>query len=146
MTGFYPGTGARANPPRPGKYEEALKLTEGAADVHRVLAQNAPSAPPGRPKNDRQNNTGVRPYFSRTKSKTKAVLAVRLAQEHGKVYEAYLRGEYRSIRAAAEAAGLASPANEPLQRLKSNWRKATGKDRREFLKWMESEDANGDGK
>jgi hypothetical protein len=120
-------------------YEEALKLTEGAPDVHRVLAQHAPNRGVGRPKKAEENgNSSVRMNFSGG-SFRKPVLVARLAQEHPKVYEAYLRGDYRSIRAAAEAAGLVKPANEPLNRLKSNWRKASKDERREFLDWMAQE-------
>jgi hypothetical protein len=125
-------------------YEEALKLTEGAADVHRVLAQNAPNR--GREgdrksKAARENQNYVRSFDFPRGSMAKPVLAARLAQEHPKVYEAYLRGDYRSIRAAAEAAGLVNPGNEPLNRLKSNWRKATKREREAFLEWLESEEA-----
>jgi hypothetical protein len=98
-------------------YEDALKLTEGAADVHRVLAQHAPGRGRGGDRKSaraKRNQTVVRP-FDRSNHLAKPVLSARLAQEHPKVYEAYLRGEYRSIRAAAEAAGLVKPGHQPLQ-------------------------------
>ena len=119
-------------------YEEALKLTEGVPDVHRVLAESAPKGKPGRRKNGDRTVAILDRHVGHMH---KQVLVARLAQEHPKMYEAYLRGEYRSIRAAAEAAGLAKPGNEPLQRLKSNWRRATENDREEFLKWMTTEEA-----
>jgi hypothetical protein len=127
-------------------YEEALKLTEGAADVHRVLSKNAPnrSKDGGRSSNrvkKKKNQDGVRSVDVARGGMTKPVLVARLAQEHPKVYEAYLRGDYRSIRAAAEAAGLVNPGNEPLNRLKSNWRKATKREREEFLEWLNTEEA-----
>lgn len=49
-----------------------------------------------------------------------------------------MRGEYNSLRAAAEAAGIMKPANDPLPRLKSFWRRAKKKDREAFLKWITS--------
>ena len=127
-------------------YEEAIKLTAGAKDVQRVLLENAPKAQAGRKKNaELENGSRTAPILPRGKkaSKTKPVLAARLAQEHPKIYEAYLRGDYGSIRAAAEAAGLAKSGNEPFQRLKSNWRRATEHEREEFLKWIGSPEAKG---
>lgn len=120
-------------------YEEALTLTEGHPEVHSVLAKNAPRAASGRKK----NGSRTTPILARGKlaSKTKPVLSARLAQEFPDIYEAYMRGEYRSIRAAAEAAGLVKPSNDPLQRLKSNWKKATAKQRKEFHAWLETDES-----
>jgi hypothetical protein len=66
------------------------------------------------------------------------VLSVRLAQEHPKYYEAYLRGDYRSVTAAAIAAGLLKN-DVNLRRLKSAWRKATAPEREQFLEWIKTE-------
>jgi hypothetical protein len=65
----------------------------------------------------------------------KTVLEVRLAQECPSFYRAFLDGEYKSIRAAAEAAGLVKPGHDPLARLKNYWRRATAAARAEFLRW-----------
>lgn len=120
-------------------YEEALKLTEGHPDVHRVLAKNAPKRKAGRPSNG--TIPTVRSEFIRSGLK-KPILTARLAQQHPKVYEAYLRGEYRSIRAAAEAAGLVPPGNDPLARLKSTWRRATVEQQKAFQEWIKAVDAD----
>jgi hypothetical protein len=78
--------------------------------------------------------------FNRSKSNyKKPILAARLAQEHPTVYDAYQRGEYRSIRAAAEAAGLVPPGHQALPRLKSYWRKASEQEQRDFADWLQSE-------
>jgi hypothetical protein len=52
------------------------------------------------------------------------VLSVRLAQEHPKFYEAYMRGDYKSVTAAAIAAGLLKD-NGNMRRAKSAFRKMT---------------------
>jgi hypothetical protein len=122
-------------------YKEALQLCEGHPEVHRVLAENAPKARAGRKK---ANGViaAVRQQFDRhNHTHSKVLLAVRLAQEKPEFHEAYLRGEYRSIRAAAEAAGILKAANDPLPRLKSFWKKASKKERQAFLRWMKSGDA-----
>jgi hypothetical protein len=118
-------------------YQDALALTEGAPDVKRVLAENAPKAKPGRKKRSDENGS-LRNHFGHS-NMSKPVLTARLAQEHPKIYDAYLRGEYRSIRAAAEAAGLVKSGNETLARLKSNWNKATAAERRSFMEWMKEQ-------
>jgi hypothetical protein len=133
-----------------GKFNTSLNLDDvlqlcldNALDVHRVLAEGTPNAGRGRPKkaegNGKENRS--RDRFSRASSKSRVVLSVRLAQERPDFYEAYLRGEYRSVRAAAEAAGLVKPGHDPLQRLQSYWRKATAAQRRAFRKWLDSADA-----
>jgi hypothetical protein len=121
-------------------YEEALKLCEGHPEVHRVLAGSAPRAKPGRKPNGAIGY--VRTQLDRHgRTATKALLLVRLAQEKPDFYEAFMRKEYASLRAAAEAAGLLKRANDPLPRLKSFWSRATAVDKKAFLKWIQSADA-----
>ena len=119
-------------------YEEALKLTEGCSDVHRVLAENAPKGTPGR----KGNGLVDRPILDRRqgRSGSRCVLSVRLAQEKKKFYEAYLSGNYRSVTAAAIAAGLIK-GDGNMRRLKSAYRKSTAQERKEFKKWMKTKDA-----
>ncbi len=121
-------------------YDDALKLCDGHPEVRRVLADNAPKVRPGR-KGRGAEMKPVRVLFQRgVATSRRALLAVRLAQDFPDIFAAFERGEYRSIRAAAEAAGLTKPANNPLPRLKSFWNRASKKDRRAFLKWLESEE------
>lgn len=120
-------------------YKEALALTEGHAEVHRILAKHAPKGKAGRKKQNGDRTVAI--LDRHTGHMHKPVLVARLAQDFPDVYEAYLRGEYRSVRAAAEAAGLVKPGNDPMARLKSNWNKATASQRKEFLEWIKSEKA-----
>jgi hypothetical protein len=94
-------------------YEEALKLTEGAPDVHRVLARHPPKGEPGRKKNDTRASAILDRHSGNYR---KPALSARLAQEHPAEYEGYLRGDYKSIRAAAEAAGLVKPGRTHYRR------------------------------
>jgi hypothetical protein len=78
-------------------------------DVHRVLLEGAPKAKPGRLSNqERETGLSSRILFPRGKNraKSRSVLEVRLVQERPEYYDAYRRGEYQSITAAATAAGL----------------------------------------
>lgn len=125
-------------------YEEALKLTEGAADVHRVLAENAPKRKGGRKSKDETIGAST-PQFKRHKGQghsTTAVLQARLAQDKPKFYDAYLDGKYKTITAAATAAGILKD-DVNLRRAKSAYRKMTAKERAEFLKWTKTDAADG---
>jgi hypothetical protein len=55
-----------------------------------------------------------------------------------KFWADYESGKYRSVRQAAIAAGITVDTHAPLMRLKTNWRKATRKERRDFLRWIKS--------
>jgi hypothetical protein len=120
-------------------YGEALELCKGHPEIHRVLAETAPKGRPGRKKANGAI-AAVRQQLDRyNHTHSKALLIVRLAQEKPDFYEAFMRGDYASIRAAAEAAGLIKRANDPLPRLKAFWKRASRRERQAFLKWMESE-------
>jgi len=64
-------------------------------------------------------------------------LARRLKRDAAQVFAAFQRGEYRSVRAAAIAAGLLREKT-PLDQLRHWWRKAPEADRRAFRIWIDS--------
>jgi hypothetical protein len=115
-------------------YEDALKLTEKVSDVHTILLRHAPKGKPGR---HHKNNEGVDTLILKRedRSKTATVLSVRLVQEKPRFYEAFISGKYKTITAAAIAAGLIS-GTDNLRRGKSAYNHMTSKERREFLKWI----------
>jgi len=123
-------------------YQDALQLCEQHPEVHRALASNAPKAKAGRKPQDLKIGR-VRIQFDRhgANSSSKALLVVRLAEQAPDIYDAYMRKEYPSLRAAAEAAGLIKRANDPLPRLKSFWKRASKKDRNAFLEWLKTDEA-----
>lgn len=115
-------------------YDDALKLTEGAPDVHRILAENAPNNGSGRPAQKLLVDKQFSLRRGNNRSSCAVILSVRLAQEKPEYYEAYLRGDYKSITAASVAAGLIrNDAN--VRRTKSGYRKMTAKQREEFDAW-----------
>ena len=122
-------------------YEEALQLCAGHPEVHRVLAGSAPKRKPGR-KKDGDQLKPVRVLIDRGRSTSRSsLLLMRLANESPDIYQAYLRNEYKSVHAAAEAAGFVKRANDPLPRLKSFWKRASKRDRQAFRKWLNSDEA-----
>jgi hypothetical protein len=106
------------------------------ADVARFLDQNAPKGKAGRPKKGQEKIGAARPQFSRHGTKRTGVLRVRLAEGFPDYYDAYQRGEYKSVRAAAEAAGLVKPGHDALARLKNYWKRASAGQRKAFLTWV----------
>jgi hypothetical protein len=123
-------------------YEQLIALCKDHPDVEQVLREHAPNRGRGRPKKEEgeMDEKVPRETFSRQGTR-KEVLAVRLAQEKPDHYAAYVRGEYRSVRAAAEAAGLVPPGHDPLARLRSYWRKASAAARQEFLAWIKEQES-----
>ena len=117
-------------------YDDAMKLTEGHPEVHKVLARNAPKAKAGRKKN---SNVDVA-IFPRKQSSSKNVLSARLSQEFPEYYDAYLRGQYKTITEAATAAGLIKD-DANLRRAKSAFRKMSPQERKEFQKWLRTDEA-----
>ena len=125
-------------------YEEALRLTEGSSDVHRILLENTPKRNRGGDsksaavKNqDSLTNLDRVPFRSGAR---KVTLAIRLSQEKPKVFEAFRNGKYKTITEAATAGGLLK-SNGRLRMAKSAFRNMTNDERAEFPKWMNSEDA-----
>jgi|HubBroStandDraft_6_1064221.scaffolds.fasta_scaffold569210_2 hypothetical protein len=118
--------------------EEALKLTEGHPEVHRALTDNASKARVGKPKGP---VALILKQLNHRCGRSAVVLGMRLREEHPDFYEKWERGEFKTLRAAAIAAGLVKSANVPLPRLKYFWSKAGKKDREAFRKWMDSKEA-----
>ena len=119
-------------------YEDALQLTEGATDVHSVLLENAPKGKPGpKPKNGNELGVSTLPIMQRGKNRnySSSVLSVRLFQEKPKFYEAYQRGKYKSVTAAAIAAGLLKD-NADMRRAQSAFRQMTASEQNELIKWQ----------
>lgn len=121
-------------------YEDALKLTEGHPEVHRALAKTAPKKKPGRKKKGREIGEST-PQLNRHGTRaTKTTLSVRLAQEFPDFYDAYMRGEYKTVTAAAIAAGIIKD-DANLRRAKSAYRKMSAAHRKDFADWLRTKEA-----
>jgi hypothetical protein len=118
-------------------YEEAIKLTEGAGDVHRVLLESVPKGKRGPKAKELKAPAPLIPYRSGAR---KLTLALRLSQDEPKVFADFQKGKYKTITQAAVAAGIRKNDGN-LRRAKSAFRMMTAEQREEFLKWMASPDA-----
>lgn len=117
-------------------YGQLMELCKDFPTVQKVLAANMPKGKAGRKKAGDEIGA-VRHQFERHGSNKTPVLQAKLAESHPEVWSEFLAGKLPSVRAAAEKAGLVKNANDPLARLKSNWKKATAAQRRAFLKFIE---------
>jgi hypothetical protein len=119
-------------------YEDALKLTEGAKDVHRVLLENAPRRKHG---GDRKSDQASLTNFVPNRSGARKItLAIRLSQEKPKIFDAFKNGKYKTITEAATVAGFLKQ-NGRLRMAKSAFRNMSDDERAEFLKWLKTDDA-----
>lgn len=121
-------------------YEGVMDMArEEDTAVYSVLAKHAPKGKSGRKRKGEQIEY-ARIQLNR-RQPTRNVLAARLAQEKPRFMESFERGEYKSIRAAAEAAGLVKPGHDPLARAKSYYRKMTTEQRTVFHEWLKTKEA-----
>jgi hypothetical protein len=103
-----------------------LEIAKDDALVGEVLGKHGQYGK-GRPKPDRVDNVNSKG------GNQKDYLLARLARDAPEILAAYNRGEYRSVRAAAIAAGIIEPPT-PLDRLRTAWKKASTEEQQTFLK------------
>lgn len=129
-------------------YTQLMAHCEGHKDVFDVLVRNAPKNKRGgdrksKEATNKQNQNGGSSILigGSGTAQTKSVLAVRLQERFPEHYQKYLNGEHKSVWAAAVASGLVKKSgHDPLARLKSNWKKATKKERDQFLAWISEQE------
>lgn len=117
-------------------YDQCIKLCERKPGVKDLLTKHRPKRQGKRTDLvDIINEEERRPTGT-----SRAYIEQRLQREFPDIWQAYLNNEYRSARAAAIAAGfIKDDGHDPLKRLKNYWAKATAKQRREFLAWIEQQ-------
>jgi hypothetical protein len=127
-------------------YEDAMQLCEGHADVYDVLVQYAPKAKRGgdrRSKKARENQssgTATLIIGGSGKNNRSSVLSVRLREHFPEHYQKYLSGEYKSIWAAAVAAGIVKVPTA-LETIKRLYGKLSAEERRQLRAWQDATDA-----
>jgi hypothetical protein len=124
-------------------YDEFIVLCENRPTLKKLLVE---SRPRGKRGGDRGNQyTGGK--LDNIKDATKPVggthrayLEDRLARDFPTHWQDYIDGKYKSARQAAIAAGFLKDSHNPIDRLMSNWRKASKKQRLEFIKMLNDND------
>lgn len=125
-------------------YEDALQLCKDDQELHGTLVKYRPD---GRSftsrhnaKKDKSNVDKVNVRLpKRATGNTRAYIEQRLQAEFPVIWKQYIRGEFRSARAAGIAAGFIKDTHDPVMRLKANWNKASRKQQNEFLRWLATE-------
>lgn len=119
-------------------YEDALQLCKDHRQLHGLLVKHRPSPSGekgGRPKKETVNN--INGLAKKHVGTSRAYIEQRLQKDFPKIWKDYVAGNYKSARQAGIAAGFISDSHDPVKRLKSNWSKATAKQRKEFLSWIQ---------
>lgn len=122
------------------KYEELISLCEdNFPELMKLLKDSRPKRKNGRPsKEEKSLHCNELPA---KQGNSRQYIEERLQREHKAIWKDYLAGKYKSARQAGIAAGFVRDGHNPADRLRSYWKKADKKQRKEFLKWIESEDA-----
>jgi hypothetical protein len=116
-------------------YDEFILLCADRPAIKTLLVKHRPKGKPG-PKTELDSVNNVK-ETKPPRGNSRAYLEQRLAKDFPEIWDDYLNGKYKSARQAAIAAGFMKDTHDPVARMKSNWNKATKKERAVFLKWIE---------
>jgi hypothetical protein len=118
-------------------YDEFIVLCESRPKLKQLLVESRPKRPGKR--NDLVDNIN-QVADKMPKGTSRAYLEDRLARDFPTHWQDYIDGKYRSARQAAIAAGFLKDTHNPIDRLLSNWRKASKSQRLEFVKHLNAND------
>ena len=123
-------------------YDEFILLCEKRPTLKKLLVESRPKGKRGGDKRSEDFkvynvNNGPKPS---PKGNSRAYLEDRLAREFPDHWQDYIDGKYKSARQAAIAAGFLKDTHNPIDRLLSNWRKASKSQRLEFVKHLNAND------
>jgi hypothetical protein len=122
-------------------YDEFILLCENRPNLKRLLVESRPKRREGRPtKEESETEDNIRSFSRVTGSTSRARIEDRLARDFPTHWQDYIDGKYRSARQAAIAAGFLKDTHNPIDRLLSNWRKASKPQRLEFVKHLNAND------
>lgn len=130
------------------RYEELIELCEGNySELQKLLKDNRPKRKRGGNGSNQHrqlanDSDGMNCDKAPKPGNSRQYIEERLRREFPAIWKDYLAGKYPSARKAAIAAGFIKDSHDPLMRLKSNWKRASVKQRKEFMKWLESECKN----
>jgi hypothetical protein len=131
-------------------YDDCIRLSDDRPKLKDMLVKHRPKSKSGgngsnqHTKKDSATvdnvNNCLPPAAVRKTGNSRLYIEERLERDHAEIWQAYLRGEYKSARQAGIAAGFVKDTHDPLMRLKANWKKATKKQRKEFILWTQKEE------
>jgi hypothetical protein len=119
-------------------YDEFIVLCEKRPALKKLLVESRPKRPGKR--NDLCDIITEVQSKPKHGSTSRAYLEDRLARDFPGHWQDYIDGKYKSARQAAIAAGFLKDTHNPIDRLLSNWRKASKSQRLEFVKHLNAND------
>lgn len=117
-------------------YDEFITLCANRPKLKDMLVRYRPKRKNGTHRNEEDAFDNVK--STPATGNSRLYLEERLQRDHKEIWKDYLAGKYKSARQAAIAAGFVKDTHDPVMRLKAYWRKASKKQQREFLKWIET--------
>lgn len=119
-------------------YDQFIALCDDRPKLKDLLVKHRPKGKRGgdRRSKDFKHSIGMNEK-ARNPGNSRLYIEERLQRDHPRIWTQYLNGHFKSARQAGIAAGFVSDSHDPVKRLKSNWSKATTKQRKEFLSWIQ---------
>lgn len=122
-------------------YDEFILLCENRPKLKKLLVESRPRRRGGRPtKEEAETHDNVMSLSKPKLGNSRAYLEDRLSRDFPQHWNDYIAGKYRSARQAAIAAGFLKDTHNPIVRLLNNWRKATKKQRKQFVDMLDAND------
>lgn len=122
-------------------YDEFIVLCEKRPTLKKLLVESRPKRKHG---GDRKSDEAIKcdnvTLEKVERGNSRAYLEDRLARDFPGHWQDYIDGKYKSARQAAIAAGFLKDTHNPIDRLLSNWRKASKSQRLEFVKHLNTND------
>lgn len=125
---------------------QAYELCDGFSELQKKLRpligrEVKPVAKNGTNQHSKRGRDNVTPSG---RGNSKEYLLGVLKRDHRDIFDKWCDGEFRSVRQAAIKAGIIKVKDTdsnrcPVDRLKMYWKRATKKQRREFLKWVDEQ-------
>lgn len=116
-------------------YDEFIALCDDRPKLKDLLVKHRPKRQGKR--TDLVDNVNEVKPSGRKDGNSRLYIEERLQRDHQQIWRDYLGGKYKSARQAGIAAGFIQSGHDPVKRMKNYWSKATVKEKREFLKWIE---------
>lgn len=121
-------------------YDEFILLCENRPSLKKLLVESRPKRRGGDRRSDSFKVDNINIETKERKGTSRAYLEDRLARDFPKHFDDYLNGKYRSARQASIAAGFLKDTHNPIDRLITNWRKASKTQRAAFVKLLDDQD------
>jgi hypothetical protein len=118
-------------------YDEFIVLCENRPKLKDMLIRFRPKGKRGGDRRSAVFKVSEPKFEKPSVPGSRLYIEERLQRDHPEIWQSYLEGAFKSARQAGIQAGFVKDTHDPLMRLKANWNKASKKQRREFLKWVE---------